>query len=105
MLSVPSKRLDYGMLSPDGSHVLVVDQSDEESESRFTVYRVASGSSRTFHSPWYEQGWTPGGDLLRVHGSTVSSCDADTGRCSKQTVDLPPGGSQELKLAGKTYES
>ena len=47
----------------------------------------------------------PRGDLLRVHGSTVSTCDADTGRCSKQTIDLPPGGSQELKLAGKSYES
>jgi hypothetical protein len=89
------------VFSPDGSHVLVVDQANEE--SGFRVYDVESGSSHAFDLLWYDVGWTPSGDLLSVDGTRVSTCDPDSGECRDVAVDPP--GKGELKLGGRGYES
>lgn len=62
------------------------------------VTEVASGRRITLpgHSKTY--GWTPDGRLVRVDGTTITTCDGSTGNCTSREVPAGPG---TVRMAGR----
>lgn len=97
--------------SPDGSHVLLpptgicsADTGRCSYEDPATVVLdVATGARTTFELEYGGYGWTATGRLLLVAGSTVQSCDPDTGACEPTPVTLDTDAA--LKISGNSYES
>ena len=53
----------------------------------------------------YGWGWTAGGELFRVAGDTVTTCDPGTGECAESPAPTTVGKNANLRLGGLTYES
>lgn len=102
LLRVPSDRLPYIRLSPDGRIAKVVLQDTRTSEESFTVHDLDRGTQRTIDGPAWDYGWTAGGDLLEVTAKEATVCAPfDGGGCTTEPVDLGKG---ELRIAGMLYE-
>ncbi|KRC64327.1 hypothetical protein ASE12_05815 [Aeromicrobium sp. Root236] len=78
-----------GVQSVDGKTIShpVVHVTDVATGHRVTL----PGNSRTY-------GWTPDGQLMRVDGTKVTTCDGATGDCTSRTVPEGPG---KIHMAGK----
>ncbi|TQK72221.1 hypothetical protein [Nocardioides sp. SLBN-35] len=98
-------------LSPDGSHALLTPtlmcQADTGScrfeDPRATVIDLPGGRRSVVRLGNADYGWTATGRLLQVDGTSVQSCDPDTGTCEPTPVTLDPGAN--LKVSGNAYES
>lgn len=62
------------------------------------VTDVQTGGRITLPGHAFTYGWTPGGRLMRVDGSRVTTCDATTAACTSTTV---PGGAGTIRMAGR----
>lgn len=112
LLSVETGDYGYLTLSPDGRFAKL---DPQDQVSGFDVYDVATGKRVQLPGAPYDYGWTADGDLFRLQGGMLSTCEATTGSCTRSEPDLvePPtsasGSSEdvggELKLGGVTYES
>lgn len=110
----PTKQA-FNLLSPDGRFVLTTTWAMAYDEKeRFLgfldvdmkpiddpvviVTNVETGARVSLPATPQGYGWTPDGRLLTVEGSTVTTCDGDTGRCTSRTM---PDGPGHIRLAGK----
>ncbi|WP_121252060.1 hypothetical protein [Nocardioides ferulae] len=119
-------------LSPDGRYALLDQERDGGGGSSFQVYSVDTGESVEIEGETWQYGWTADGDLFSLLGRELTTCQADTGECATEEVDLvrspapgidegsnivcdangtcqdpeaEKGDSVDLKLGGRTYES
>lgn len=95
----------FGSLSPDGRYLGVSTFDDQTFEDEFTVYDVATGEPANLGdlagSP--QVGWTAAGDAFAVAKGVLTTCDLDSGDCSRRDVPVPADAF--VKLGGQTYES
>lgn len=106
LLSVPV--LGSGSLSPDGEYLQLLSPGSAmlgPSTSPFEVYDVDSGSSVTIDQPAEGWGWTAGGELFRVSGDTLTTCDPGSGACEESPLAEPLGKNADVRLGGQLYES
>jgi hypothetical protein len=116
-------------LSPDGRFAMVV---DENGTGPSDVYDVATGQRVSVGGDPYSWGWTEDGDLFKVDGGKLTTCDSTTGDCATTDLDLPssdgvsnepvcpvtkgkqgrgtaacepPPDPTEIRLGGRFYES
>jgi hypothetical protein len=104
----------YFDLSPDGRFAQLVNEEQPPggSGSSFEVFDVETKTSVTIEGNAFSWGWTADGDLFRVDGDQVRTCDPATGDCTEAPYDQPAdadsGGGPEapyLKVGGRAYES
>ncbi|GAA3807389.1 hypothetical protein [Nocardioides panacisoli] len=78
-------------LSPDGRFAIVVDEDAGMSgkPTPSDVYDVATGSHVSVPGAAYDWGWTADGDLFKVAGGKLTTCDSVTGDCATTDVDVP----------------
>ena len=95
----------WGTLSPDGRYLAVSAFDDETFEEKLSVYDVDTGELADLGQLDGTQalGWSAAGDAFTVTRGTLTTCDLDTGDCSKRDVDLPQDAF--VKLGGRIYES
>jgi hypothetical protein len=95
----------WGTLSPDGRYLGVGTWDDETVENQYTVYDIATGAlvdlGPLANVP--DLGWTAAGDAFAVSRSKLTTCELDTGACTRHDVDLPQDA--YVKFGGRTYES
>ena len=109
LLSVETEGYAWGTLSPDGRFLRVVSEGGMdggewvEPES-IQVYDIASGGLQEFDNP-YGWGWTADGELFRVDGDTVTTCDAATGECAESPAAVKATKGADVRLGGQLYES
>jgi hypothetical protein len=99
--TIHTDKLAQVALSPDGRFFAATPR--ETNASEFVVYDVAHGTGHSFDGQPFDWGWTSDGRLFKVAGSTLTTCDADTGQCT--TSSVPPVGAGMIRLGGHTYES
>ncbi len=94
-------------LSPDGRFALVwaSDPQTYEPPQAFQVYSVATGAPHWFKGDPYGWGWTADGDLFRVDGDTVTTCNAETADCVDEPAPAQVGIDTSVRLGGVVYES
>lgn len=94
----------FVMLDDKGKVVDVTDGATGERVRHPVVHvtDVATGRRITLPGNSRTYGWTPDGRLMRVDGTTVTTCDGDSGRCTTRTV---PSGKGRLKMAGRYFGS
>ncbi|WP_141012778.1 YncE family protein [Nocardioides sambongensis] len=91
----------YGSLSPDGRHVLIVDESamdatGGEGPSTSQVFDVDTGSAVEVTADGWGWSWTAGSDLFTVtDDGRMVSCDPGSGDCTEQQVTLPQAPPEE----------
>jgi hypothetical protein len=83
----------YFQLSPDGLHAELVDEDAQmrpEQKPETRVYDVATGSSVTLTGSSWNWAWSADGGLFSLtDDGALITCDAGTGECSEQRVELP----------------
>lgn len=103
-------------LSPDGRFVLTTNTMIEMNEAGELVRVTDASGDKTIPDPVVHvtdvdtgqritlpghnrtYGWTPDGRLIRVEGTTVTTCGASTGACENRQV---PGGDGKIRMAGR----
>lgn len=109
-LVVPLEQGAYGTgsLSPDGKYLRfgnepgVNKNGDLVVPDSVDVYDIASGGRVRISGDVNGWGWTSGGFLVRVEGTSMGICDPLTGRC---TTESGPRVGNDVRLAGNSYES
>lgn len=95
----------YFRLSPDGRYAELI-KEDEEIDAEMSgegagleVFDVSDGSSVTVAGPSWDWAWSPDGTLFSLtDDGTLTTCDPDTGDCTKQKVELPAAPAQECHM-------
>ncbi|HEX6150497.1 hypothetical protein [Nocardioides sp.] len=109
LVDSPDGDYSWGTLSPDGRFLkmnaseMAMEQGGES--GTFAVYDVAAGSKVEIEGDGYGWGWTASGELFRVAGDTVTTCDAGTGQCRESPAPTKVGKNAHLRLGGLSYES
>ena len=68
------------------------------SDPRVYVTEVATGHRISLPGHAQTYGWTPDGRLIRVEGSTITTCDAGSGDCTSRRIEVGPG---TIRMAGR----
>ncbi len=91
MLSYDEDGRFLGVIAGPGSAEVIKDPvvylTDVATGHRITL----PGHSRTY-------GWTPDGQVMRVDGTQITTCESATGDCTTRTM---PAGSGTIRMAGK----
>ena len=96
-----------GSLSPDGAYLRfgkepgVNKNGDLVVPDSVDIYDIASGERVRISGDVNGWGWTSGGFLVRVEGTSLDICDPLTGRC---TTETGPRIGKDVRLAGNAYE-
>ncbi len=95
----------YGTLSPDGRYLGVSTFDDTTFEEELTTYDVATGEPVDLGelAGTSQLGWTPAGDAFAVAQGVLTTCDLDTGDCTRRDAGVPVDA--YVKLGGLAYES
>lgn len=91
-------------LDEDGNVTEVQDGAGGDVVDRPVVHVTEVDTGRRITLPGHGRtyGWTPDGRLMRVDGTTVTTCDGATGECSERSV---PAGTGTIRLAGRYFGS
>ncbi len=89
LVSVDVQEYGWFILSPDGQFAMMLSESEQDDES-FDVYDVDTGNHVTIEEAIYDWGWTADGELFRLEGDQLRTCDATTGDCSTEPSGIDP---------------
>jgi hypothetical protein len=95
----------WGTLSSDGRYLGVSGFDYKTFESTFTAYNVDTGELVDLGplAGVESVGWTAAGDAFAVSKGVLTTCDLDTGDCTKSDVPVPADA--YVHIGGQTYES